>query len=72
MDAKGCITGIHEIMLNQGDFIEVDAEFDLVISRGLSKTSELRVFLACKQLLRLSVATVSTICHPLLLQISYC
>jgi len=72
MDAKGCITGIHEIMLNRGDFVEVDAEFDLVISRGLSKTSELCVFLACKQLLRLSVATVSTVRHPLLLQISYC
>lgn len=70
MDTNGSIAGIHEIMLNQGDFVEVDAEFDLVISSGHSKPLEL-VFLACKQLLRLSNATVGTVRIPFL-QMSYC
>lgn len=64
MDAQGCITGIHEILLNQGDFVEIDAEFNLVTTRGRSKPPNLRVFLACKQLLRLSSATAHTVRHP--------
>ena len=65
MDTQGCITGIHEILLNQGNFIEVDTEFNLITSRGRSKPPNLRIFLACKQLLRLSSMTAThTVHHP--------
>lgn len=66
LNTQGFITGIHEIFLNRGDFVEVDAEFNLVISRGRSKPPNLRVFLCCKQLLRLSIATVHSVRNPFL------
>ena len=65
MDSQDCITSIHEIFLNRGDFVEVDAEFNLVMSRGRSRPPNLRVFLACKQLLRLSSTTIRTVRHLL-------
>lgn len=64
MDANGDITEIHEILLNRGDFVEVDAEFDLVVSTRRSLPNSLRVFLTCKQVLRLSSVTVKVTPPP--------
>ena len=46
--------------------MEVDAEFDLVISKGRSLPSELQVFLSCKQVLRLSCTATMNV-RPYLL-----
>ncbi|KIN94266.1 hypothetical protein M404DRAFT_35242 [Pisolithus tinctorius Marx 270] len=56
----GTITPIHEVLLSRGDFVEVDAEFDLVVVRTQASKSHLRVFLTCKQVLRLQTARIPT------------
>ncbi|KIO04758.1 hypothetical protein M404DRAFT_25871 [Pisolithus tinctorius Marx 270] len=53
MDDASVISRIHEISLAGGDLVEVDAEFNLVISCARSQTACLRVFLTCKQVLHL-------------------
>ncbi|KIN93904.1 hypothetical protein M404DRAFT_35598 [Pisolithus tinctorius Marx 270] len=52
----GTISPIHEVLLSWGDFVEIDAEFDLVIVRTHAMRTYLCVFLTCKQVLRLQTA----------------
>ncbi|KAI6004791.1 hypothetical protein EDD15DRAFT_2191566 [Pisolithus albus] len=53
---RECIP-LHEIRLNKFDFIEVDAEFNVVVSRGKEGTSVLNIFLSFKHMVRLLDAT---------------
>ncbi|KIN97635.1 hypothetical protein M404DRAFT_32108 [Pisolithus tinctorius Marx 270] len=56
MQQDGNIMPIHEVLLSRGDFVEIDAEFDLVVVRTHATRAHLRVFLTCKQILRLQSA----------------
>ncbi|KIO08083.1 hypothetical protein M404DRAFT_23353 [Pisolithus tinctorius Marx 270] len=55
-NSDGTISPIHEVLLSRGDFVEIDAEFDLVVIRTHTSRTHLRVFLTCKQILRLQAA----------------
>ncbi|KAI6142814.1 hypothetical protein BKA82DRAFT_25679 [Pisolithus tinctorius] len=52
----GTISPIHKVLLSQGHFVEIDAEFDLVVVRTHTSRTHLRVFLTCKQILHLQSA----------------
>ncbi|KIO10507.1 hypothetical protein M404DRAFT_21437 [Pisolithus tinctorius Marx 270] len=64
MQGDGSITAIHEVLLSRGDFVEIDAEFDLVVIRTHATQTHLRVFLTCKQILRLQSTGPSQACNP--------
>ncbi|KAI6001857.1 hypothetical protein EDD15DRAFT_2361185 [Pisolithus albus] len=44
---------LHEIRLNKFDFVEVDAEFNIVISRGKEGAAVVKVYLSFKHVVRL-------------------
>ncbi|KAI6011249.1 hypothetical protein BKA83DRAFT_4502813 [Pisolithus microcarpus] len=44
---------LHEIHLNQFDFVEVDTEFNLVVSHGGGRSPTLKTYLSFKHLVRL-------------------
>ncbi|KAI5999551.1 hypothetical protein EDD15DRAFT_2125055, partial [Pisolithus albus] len=48
---------LHEIRLNNFDFIEIDAEFNVVISRGKEGMPVVKVYLSFKHIVRLLDAT---------------
>lgn len=52
---------LHEILLNRFDFVEVDAEFNLVVSRPKDGSPTLKIFLSFKHLVRLLDASASKV-----------
>ncbi|KAI5996713.1 hypothetical protein EDD15DRAFT_2163578 [Pisolithus albus] len=52
---------LHEILLNPFDFIEVDAEFNLVVSRPKDGIATLKIYLSFEHLIRLLDASSSKV-----------
>ncbi|KAI5988183.1 hypothetical protein EDD15DRAFT_2172667 [Pisolithus albus] len=66
---------LHEILLNRFDFVEVDAEFNLVVSRPTDGSPTLKFFLSFKHLVRLLDASTSKVlrlpCVSLITMLTY-
>ncbi|KAI6018632.1 hypothetical protein PISMIDRAFT_12124 [Pisolithus microcarpus 441] len=54
---------LHKIRLNKFDFVEVNAEFNLVLSHGKEGTPVLKIYLSFKHVMRLLDATSTKVTH---------
>ncbi|KIN97658.1 hypothetical protein M404DRAFT_32128 [Pisolithus tinctorius Marx 270] len=59
MQQDGNVTPIHELLLSRGDFVEIDAEFDLVVARNYYSQSPATADLAPQQATNAPLATNS-------------
>ncbi|KAH7920568.1 hypothetical protein BV22DRAFT_1020931, partial [Leucogyrophana mollusca] len=54
IDKSGAMTALNYLLLSQGDFVEVGAEFDIVLTRDINGRNVAKVFLAFHHVIRLA------------------